>query len=429
MGGCTSFKRKSICDRRTEIAPIIHHQRPIIPQQNHYYPPSGIFYGPKSRFATYIRPTPSIYPQFPQYGHSLNRTNAFQARPSHGKGTKIERRLNRNNAAGSVHAIEERSPTRRYIQYEPQELKVDGEHTSAFSQHAKAFNSLSAKKPASIDCLQDFTCFIENISRVAMAQEGEFRPTDMATVEATMLTLGGSSGTKMGSDSSFASNESEKIIKSVTFNDETEVFWLESSHIDESEVFNDDPGHSWDEGENESGPCCLEENQKFGITATLASSLDYEDFWFIVTSPFETGPEQRPSGIEFQASTPNSYRISRAIATQDFPERHLSSDQSMATALDGFLDPIGRRQDNLDNAVLPTSHISNQVCDPRVLGKNPTRGSSLYPNLRTPSHCPRYEASPFFAEYHETFAPFLPAHEGTVAPVIQQTWNTHSVKH
>lgn len=101
----------------------------------------------------------------------------------------------------------------------------------------------------------------------------------------------------------------------------------------------------------------------------------------------------------------------------------------MATALDGFLDPIGRRQDNLDNAVLPTSHISNQVCDPRVLGKIPTRGSSLYPNLRTPSHCPRYEASPFFAEYHETFAPFLPAHEGTVAPVIQQTWNTHSVKH
>lgn len=238
MGGCTSFKRKSICDRRTEIAPIIHHQRPIIPQQNHYYPPSGIFYGPKSRFATYIRPTPSIYPQFPQYDHSLNRTNAFQARPSQGKGTKIKRRLNRNNAAGSVHAIEERSPTRRYIQYGPQELKVDGEHTSAFSQQAKAFNSLSAKKPASIDCLQDFTCFIENVSRVAMAQEGEFRPTDMATVEATMLTLGGSSGTKMGSDSSFASNESEKIIKSVTFNDETEVFWLESSHIDESEVSN-----------------------------------------------------------------------------------------------------------------------------------------------------------------------------------------------
>lgn len=118
-------------------------------------------------------------------------------------------------------------------------------------------------------------------------------------------------------------------------------------------------------------------------------------------------PGQRSSGTEFQTSTPNCYGISRATAAQDSPEGHLSKDQSIATVLDDFWDPIGRHPENLDITDLPTSHISNQVCDPRLLGKIPTIGSSLYPNLRTPSQCPNYEPSPFFAQYHQTFAPFF----------------------
>lgn len=434
MGGCTSFRRKSsmLYDGRAEIAPTIRHPRPTIPQQDHY-PPSSIFYGPKSRFATYIRPTPPIYPKISQYGHALNRSNASQARPSKGRGARIERRLNRNNTQ-LVHPIEECSPARRYTQYARQELKVAGEHTHAVSQQTKVFNSQSANKSVPIDYPQGFTCFIENICKATMAQEGEVSPPDTTTMDATMLALGGNSGTKMGNDSSFASSESEKIIKSVTFNDETEVFWLEISHSDGSEVsnwasfdkvfelnswkvFSDDSDHSWDEGENESKPCWLEKNHNFCSTATLASSFDYEDFRSIASS-FETDPGQRSSGTEFQASTPNCYGISRATAAQDSPEGHLSKDQSIATVLDDFWDPIVRHPENLDITDLPTSHISNQVCDPRLLGKIPTIGSSLYPNLRTPSQCPNYEPSPFFAEYHQTFAPFLPAHERTVTPVI-----------
>lgn len=223
-------------DGRAEIASTIHHPRPSIPQQDHY-PPSSIFYGPKSRFATYIRPTPPIYPKLSQYGHALNRTNASQARPSKGRGARIERTLNRNNTQ-PVHPIEERSPAGGDTQYGRQELKLAGEHTLAVSQQTKVFNSQSANKPVPIDCPQGFTCFIENIRKATMAQKGEVSPPDTTTMDATMLSLGGNSATKMGNDSSFASSESEKIIKSVTFNDETEVFWLEISHGDGSEVSN-----------------------------------------------------------------------------------------------------------------------------------------------------------------------------------------------